>query len=106
MHALSGVGHYILHLQRGVGGQDYISQQAIVLKPRVLGDNAFYLRASEGFYRLVAMVPAGSPAGCISPYHVDFGAALFPGNGIGVFYELVFNWCQDATAAGKINGGL
>ena len=45
----------------------------------------------KGFYCLIAIIPAGSPAGGIGPYHMYFSAALFFGYGIGVFYELVFN---------------
>ena len=63
----------------------------IIFQPGVLGDDALDLRILESIDGPVAVVPAGDAAGGIRPDHVDFRPALFLGDGIGIFDELVFS---------------
>ena len=52
-----------------------------------------------GFDGLVTAVPAGGAAGIIAPQHMDFGAAVFFGDRIFIFLELVFHGGFDGAAA-------
>ena len=106
LYATPNVCHYIVYLKGGIGGQDYIGHDAIVLHPGVLGYDAFYLRASEGFYNPVAVIPAGKPTGGIGPYHMYFSAALFFGQRVCVFYELVFDFRLDCSSSPEGNGRI
>ena len=90
VRALPGVGDDVLDFQRGVGRQDDVGEEAVVLQPGVLRDDALDLGSLEGLDGPVAVVPAGDAAGRVGPHHVDLGAALFLGDRIGVLDELVF----------------
>ena len=54
-------------------------------------------------YGLEAVVPAGGAAGVVHPDHVDLGAALFLGDGVGVLLELVFEAHEQDGAAHELS---
>jgi hypothetical protein len=98
---LSNVGNDIVHFHIGVDGQDNVGIDAVVFQPGMLGDDKFDLGIAHGQFGFVAAVPASDPAGGVGPHHVNFTTALFLGNGIGVFVELIHDQCLDGARAVK-----
>ena len=104
LNTLTGVGDDVIYFHGGIGRKDNIGIEGVIFQPGMLHHDGFDLGISVGFYGLVAAVPAGGAAGIIAPHHVDFGAAIFLSNGIGIFFELVFNRGFDGSAAREGNG--
>ena len=102
--AVTQVEHDVVDFERGVGRQDDVGVEAVVLQPGMLGHDALDLGAQHGFAHVVAAVPAGHPAGRVGPHHVELGAALFLRDGIGVLLVLVGRRLLVAAGAPEVHG--
>ena len=99
VRALAYGGDDVLHLEGGVGRQDDVGVEAVVLEPGMLRDDALDARVLHGLDGPVAVVPAGDAARGVGPDHVDRDAALFLLDGIRVLGELLFGLALLAAAA-------
>ncbi len=97
-------GDDVLHFQRGVGRQDDVGIEAVILQPRMLGHDALDARVFHGLDGPVAVVPTGDAAGRISPDHVDRDAAVLLRDGVGVPIELFLGLAFLAAAAVEDQG--
>ena len=108
-HALEAVSipqarHDVVHLESGIGRQDDIGVETVVLQPRMLSHDAFDLRAPHSFDDVVAAVPARDPTGSVAPHHVELGPAILLGDGIGVLLVLVVGGLLVAPGAPEVHG--
>jgi hypothetical protein len=101
--ATVGIPGDILLFKDGVYRKDDIRQQAIIFQPGMLGQDKFDFGVAEGTDKLIALIPAGDPAGGVAPDHMNIG---FARKWKGVFNELVFFWAHFRLTAVPADGGI
>ena len=72
----------------------------------MLRDNALYFRVAFCDDGLVAAVPAGYPAGCIRPHHMDLGTAILCIQGIVVLDKLVIHHLLNTAVPPEFQGRI